>query len=162
MAAGAVVRIGSAVARATPGVYDKAMAYYKKATNNKVVDAISAQKFANRGVPQASIIAQGLAAAGMPVNQIISRDSASADPQLMALHDSLTSLYGAVGKAMDATRIGVAGHADRSDTNADVLRKDMALRLRRAFGSLENAERVANAMETFTSADYQWAKAMGF
>jgi hypothetical protein len=161
MAASAVITIGSAVAQAAPEVLNKAMGYYRRVTGGKVTTQKQAIDFAKRGVDQASVIAQGLAQGGMPVNKILPPDVARTDPALQQLHTSLTQLYGQVGAQFDQTRLSVAGHADLGDTTRDVLRRDMALRLRRAFGNLENAEKIAMALQTMTHADFAWARAMG-
>lgn len=161
MAAGAVIQIGSALASAAPGVTDKAMSYIRRATKGRVNNVSDAVAFVKRGVPQASVVAQGLAQGGMPVDQIMSVDSARGDPALTQLHTSLRQMYGVIGAQIDSTRSNALGHADLPDTTRDVIRMEMARRLRRAFGSLDNAEKIAHALETFTHADYAWAKAMG-
>lgn len=161
MAAGAVVKIGSALVSAAPSVAEKTMNFVRKATKGRVNSVADAVKFVQRGPAQASIVAQGLAAGGMPVNDIISVEAASSDPAMQQLRQSLSQMYSMVTASVDQTRNNALGHTDLDDTTRDVIRKDMALRLRRAFGSLENAQKIAHALETMTTADYKWAKAMG-
>lgn len=158
MAAGAVIRIGSAVSKAAPGVLDTAMKYYRTATKGKVTNSAQAVEFAKRGVAQASIIAQGLAKGGMPVNEIIPADIARGDPQLTALHTSLSQIYGVVGSQFNSDRADSPIHTDTTDTAKDAVRKQLLMTVRRAFGSLDNAQRVAVALETLDTNDYRWGK----
>lgn len=158
MAAGAVIRIGSAVGKAAPAVLDQAMKYYRTATKGKVNTPAQAVEFAKRGVAQASIIAQGLAKGGMPVAEILPADVARGDSALTALHTSLNQMYGVIGSQFNADRSDSPIHTDNTDTAKDAIRKQLLMTVRRAFGSLDNAQRVAVALETLDTNDYRWGK----
>lgn len=132
-----------------------AFAWIKKATGGAVSTISSAMSYANKGPANAAVIAEGLVRAGAPVDMVVTALPGDINANVRA---SLLRLGQGLIAAEDSARPGL--NATVPDTANDLMRLNLGKSLVRAFGSLDNAQKVQLGLQTLRQSDFDWLRAM--
>lgn len=157
MAAQAIIAgASSAYTSLSPAAKEKALGWIKKATNGAIASVSALKEYAGKGELQATVVAEGLVRAGAPVDTVSAWFNSG--PNAANIRASLIKLGQSLNAAVESGRPGLQGSV--ADTATDSLRLELVKSLVRAFGSVENAQRVQLALSSLKSADFDWFKAM--
>jgi hypothetical protein len=157
-----IAAIRSALSRMTGPALTKVLGWFSTATGVVVTDAEAMLAYIKNNPLSAALAAEALTRFGseediQPLASITPNQVP--DPQAQELLRSLGNLRKQIDAGVEDKVIGLG--STTSDISHDVVRKELVQTAMHHFGSLDQFEKVREAIMSLSQSDIEWAQAMG-